>query len=557
MRSTALMILLAGCAATDEPALRPVLEEPGPEGAVDELDAVFEKQLPASDDDDLVLTLVGPQPLVDRTLARGLDFSSPGWDEGELPAMVEDRANGGGGTLTDLDADGDLDLVLTAPRGGNAIFLNSGGSFERVAGAGIEELPGTSCVTALDLNGDRRPELLLGVRRELLLFGNLGSGRFELLGVLHTLPEGPSIEGVTAADVDGDGQVDLYVSAQGRHEPGELPGASWGAEDVLLRGLGEGAFEDVSMLAPAGTLGGQSFSATWLDVDQDGDLDLYSVKDRGTLLVPARLLVNPGSLDQPWTEESLAWGMALGGDGMGVSAGDIDGDGRIEVLQSDNWGRLPLLSVDAEMGSAIRVDQSWGLLPYDAEQQSTSWGQALEDFDNDGDLDALVVFGRIAHGGDARQQQTGLWLWDDDGFVGRPDLLDFAHPAPPDALRNPLVGDLNGDGALDVVLTAQTGEPVLLEGRPSGWHWLSVRLDGGPGNRDGLGAVVEVEAGGRTLRRLIQAGGQGVHGSGPALAWFGLGPADRVDRLSVRWPDGSLGEWSDLEVDERLVVEHP
>ena len=554
---TALLILLAGCAATDEPALRLVTPSAEVDSPAERATAVGDDDDAASPPDVVDAIPASARALVDVTVERGLDFESPGWAPDELPLAVEDQANGGGGALADLDGDGDLDLVLTAPRGGNAVYLRGESGFERVPESGIEGIEGSSCVVAVDLDGDRLPELLLGARHRVLVFAGEGGGRFAARGVAAELTPGAGVEGIAAADVDGDGHVDLYVSAQGRHVSGELPGELWGADDQLLRGLGGGAFEDVSALAPPEALGGQSFAATWLDADADGDLDLYSVKDRGAMLVPARLLINPGDLDSPWTEQAEAWGMALGGDGMGIAAGDVDGDGRLEVLQSDNWGRLPLLSLDAEQRSAVRVDAAWGLAPYADDEQVTSWGPLLEDLDNDGDLDALVVFGRIGFGSDARAQSTGLWLWEGDGFAGRPDLLQLDHPTAPDGLRSPLAGDVDGDGALDVVLTAHTGSPILLEGEPSGWHWLSVRLDGVPGNRDGLGAEVLVEAGGRTLRRRVQAGGQGVHSSGPPIAWFGLGAAEEVDRLTVRWPDGALSEWADVPIDAAVVADHP
>ncbi len=487
---------------------------------------------PRDDDDSAGSLALGP-----FSAGPSLDFGFAGWAPEDLPESAEDRTNGGGGALVDLDGDGDLDLVLTSPPGDNAVFWNAGdATFERDPDPGLLQRPWTSSVTAADVDGDGRPDLLLGADGALLLQRNLGD-RLGDPEVLVQLDGDERVEGAAVADLDGDGFVDVYVSVQGRHPNEAKFPPPFRPADRLLRGGPGGAFEDRSALLPEDARIGQSYVATFFDADDDGDLDVFSVKDHGERLVPDRLFLNPGSLDEAWSEGSAAAGLDLRHDGMGVAVGDVDGDGVLEIVLTDNGARLHVFGLDA--GLAVAHADGLGLTPYAGEAQESSWGPALADLDGDGDLDAVIAFGAVVAGMDVRSQQSGLWVWEDGRFVGRPDLFGV-EPAPPDrATRCPLVGDLNGDGAPDVVLVRQLGPPEIRLGEPNDARWLRVRLRGGIGNRDGLGARVRVEAAGLAPQeRLSAAGAAGVHSSGPRELVFGLGRAEEAT-ATVFWPDGA------------------
>jgi enediyne biosynthesis protein E4 len=515
-------VILAGCVPVG-----PGGEEPTP------------APTPAPVDDD---DAAGPLDLSLGPFTDGpeLDFGFAGWASEDLPTATEDRTNGGGGALVDLDADGDLDLVLTSPIGENAVFLNDGDAgFTELIDSGFVQAPWSSSVTVLDLDADGLPEVLLGADRQLLLHPNTG-GRFGPVDVILEVAEGERVEGAAAADFDGDGFVDLYVSVQGRHENEQPFPVPFEPHDRLLRGQAGGGFVDRSDLLDAGARAGQSYVAGLMDVDADGRLDVFSIKDRGERLEPNRLFLNPGGFDDPWTEASEPLALDLAIDGMGVASGDIGNDGTVEVILTDNGFRLHVLTLSG--GGSIRHADGMGLVAYAPEVQESSWGPALSDLDHDGDLDAIVSFGPVVAGLDVRDHQNGLWEWTDEGFVGREELLGAEITPPSVANRCPLVGDLNGDGCPDIVFVRQLGPPRIRLGTPNDARFLRVRLRGPAGNGDGLGARVVVESARLgTQERVVASGHQGVHSSGPLHVEFGLAD-EEAERIVVHWPDGTVTE---------------
>lgn len=521
-----LILVLVGCGP-------PGADDDDSQPADDDDSAADDDDSGAVDDDDSAPADLALRPFLDGpTLAFGFG----GWPAGEHPIHTEDRTNGGGGALVDLDGDGDLDLALTSPLGDNRVFLNDGGAaFVDAGPSGLTQALWSSSLTAADLDGDGLPELLLGAGHQLLLHRNLG-GSFELLGPAVELPEDERVEGAVAADLDGDGDVDLYVSVHGRHLNEQPFPQPFTPADRLLEGTGSFTFEDRSDLLPVQPRRGQSYVAALIDVDEDGDLDILSVKDRGERLEPNALFLNPGDFGSAWPEAAEAWALDLAVDGMGVAAGDLGNDGSTQITVTDNQGLLHTLTLTE--GSAVRNADGLGLVAYEPEHQESSWGPAYADLDGDGDLDAVVAFGPVVAGMDVRDHRNGLWEWVDGRFVGRPDLLDAELLPPSTASRCPLVGDLNGDGAPDLVWLRQLGAPRVQLGQPNDARWLRVHLEGPPGNRGGLGARVEVDAGGVTQWRTVASGHRGVHSSGPLGPVFGLGTAE-AQRIEVFWPDGT------------------
>jgi hypothetical protein len=488
------------------------------------------------------------------TLREAPDFrSSPPADGVESVEQNEDRTNGGGASLADFTGDGVLDLVLTGPWSGNAVLQGDGeGGFVRVPNQALEAVPLTACAVGVHLDDDGLRDLLLCGDRSVSAWRNQGGALFAFAGDVLDLSDEPArAEDIAITDLWGDGSLVLYVGTQSLANPdGEPPGAS---ADRLLRTTGAFTFEDLSDRLPEQGRIGQTYASSWVDIDGDRDLDLFTVRDRGDRLWPAALFVNPG--DQgPWTEEAASWGLDLRIDGMGIATGDLDRDGGLDLLVSDNLSRLQAL--DVVDGSAVSREQAIGAVVQDPERNVASWGIELVDLENDGDLDLAIAFGRADPLHDPSEQGIELSVWDEGGFVPVDDLDQRPGPAP-DAWRAVLPGDLDGDGVMELVFTSHLGGVMIQDPGPLPGGWVRVELQGPSGNRDGLGARVELFDGEtEPQRRLVGVGSTGLHSSLEPVAHFGLGDRE-LERIEVLWPDGSLTTVDDARRSSVVTVRHP
>ena len=481
---------------------------------------------------------VGEPPRWSPAPESALPYASPLPPPGA--AGLDDTA-GGGAVLDDLDGDGLLDLFVTAPHGPNALFLGQGdGTFAEHPDSGLEDGDRATTAVAVDLNDDRYPEILLGDRGKLRLFRNVSGGTWLEWGDVLVLGQDDAITGVSAADANGDGFVDLYVSVYTSMRPGDAPAT---AEDHLLLGRGDLTFEDVSeRLTPATARQGMTFAATWLDADGDGDLDIYVVRDKGAVLGPNALFLQE---DGVWTDAAAAWDLDLRIEGMGVTASDLDHDGALELAVSDVEGRLHIHTLS---DGGIDRSLEWDMRP-EWPEFTDSWGLVFADLDSDGHDDLLVPHGRIEAGEAGGDQETALLLWREDGFV---DATGLMPPNPGGFWRTVLPGDLDGDGCLDFVQTQAFGAPAVYLGSAPSGGWLEVELDGPAGNRAGLGATVTVETDASSQSKLITAGAS-IHSSTEPVARFGLGAEMQVD-VQVRWPDGSVTESTAVASGQRVLI---
>ena len=478
----------------------------------------------------------------DATAESGLAWSAPEPFSDQGPG----RAITGGGAITaDLDGDAIVDVLLTAVDGPNALFLGLGdGRFELRPDSGLEEGIWTFGGAAADLNGDGLREVFLFDGHELRLFENLGQGEFAELPAPLVVSEDEWVVGAGFVDYDGDGHVDIYVLVQGDWE-GEEPMV--GGEDRLLHGAGDLQFEDhTSRLGELEDRIGQGFAVTWLDVDRDGDLDAYAVNDKGPMLVPNRLFEQKDG----WFEEASAdFGLDVAVDGMGIAQGDLGHDGVPELAITNTDGLFHLFEItDA---GAVEITDSVDAAPPAGPEYFASWAVQMEDFDNDGESDLLTAWGQFEGGEESVPGRVSLGLWTGDSFEDfTPELPELLDPT----WRGVLPADFNGDGQLDWLQTVLVGSPAVVLGRPTGAHWLEVQLEGPPGNRDGLGAVVRVTANGVEQVRCLGAAISGAHSSQEPVAHFGLGEVAVVDEVRVHWPDGSSTVVASPESDRRLVV---
>jgi len=474
-----------------------------------------------------------------------------------------------GVVIDDLTGDGRLDVFLPAftpcqlyvglPDG---TLANE--SLARLPNAAADcEAWGASAVDA-DADGDLDLFVARNGAPDRLWF-NDGAGRFAPSAAsIGLTPHLCGSRSGTWGDPDGDGDLDLFVA---RHHPvrgadtadcerGEpLPGREIrpGDANALYLNAGDGTFTDVTArLGDAGTYG-YSFVGAWLDLDEDGHQDLYVINDYGTRAESNLLLLGDGG--GGLTRADPSTGLDLRADAMGVAVADVNDDGHPDLAVSDLWA-LHLLMSDGD-GAWYDAARSVGLAPDPDLSQNAAWAVEWVDLDHDLDLDLLASYGPteqlIAAGRAEARQPDALFIQQSDGR--------FEDHAPEWGLDQKTVGrallalDFDRDGWLDVVKTDYRGGPVeILRSRCGAEAWVTVRLDAAPRAVHAVGARVEVHLPDRTLTRWMPAPGSQLASSAPPELHFGLGDHDRVDGMTVTWPDGRVDRFGPIGTRQHLTV---
>jgi enediyne biosynthesis protein E4 len=525
--------------------------------------------------------------LEDATARAGLDyrnlFGSPG-----KPYIIESTGNGA--AWLDYDGDGDVDLFIAngstlerQAKGeagpGNRLYRNDGqGGFKDVtAESGLRGGYWGSGVAAGDYDNDGFVDLYVTTILEgNRLYRNNGNGTFsDVTGRAGV--GGGARASVSAAffDYDRDGRLDLFAANYVRFDRPYLdrvsPFCFWkglrvfcgptgvaGDQNVLFHNNGDGTFTDVT--GAAGLVSGElkSLGVVAADLDADGWTDLYVASD-STIQALYR---NRG--DGTFEDVSLQSGTGYSQEGraqagMGVDAGDYDGDGRLDLFvttfQDDyktlyhNDGNLRF----SDVTYAAKIGQvSFNRL---------SWGTGFQDLDNDGWLDVFVASGHVYPQVDAArlpqetyaQQNQVLRNLGDGTFAdvtaGAGSGMQLVQSS-----RGVAFGDYDDDGRTDaVVVNMDEGVALLHNTTRNGHHWLTVRTVGSRSNRDGIGAWIRLRAGGREQVREVRTSGSFASANDPR-AHFGLGTAAKVDLLEVRWPGGAKQSFSEVPIDRVVVV---
>jgi hypothetical protein len=234
---------------------------------------------------------------------------------------------------------------------------------------------------------------------------------------------------------------------------------------------------------------------------------------------------------------------------MGVACGDLDGDGRLDVLVTNFYGEGT--SFYQNLGPGLFADRSnpSGIGP--ASRFLLGFGIALVDVDNNGRADVIVTNGHV---NDKRPYYR--YAMPSRLYENRADgrLIDISAEAGapwdvPRIGRGLAVGDLDNDGRCDAVIVAQNGPLAYFHNRSSGiGHFVSFQLEGTKSNRDGIGARVTVTAGRRRQVAQRLGGGSYQSANDPRLH-FGLGASQRVESVEIRWPSGQVDRWDELPAD--------
>jgi hypothetical protein len=541
--------------------------------------------------------LAGLPLFTDVTANSGLKVTYRNGEEANHLTILE--SVGGGVGVIDYDGDGLMDLFF--PGGGVfagkdnkdivgkpcKLYRNlDNGKFKDVtAEVGLDRLAGgqpwfyTHGVAVADFDRDGRPDLLVTGWGRVALFRNVDGKRFEDVTAKAGLDKGITW-GVSAAwaDLDGDGYPDLYITQYVDWSFANNPHCTYdgvtrdvcnprkfsGLKHRVYRNNKDGTFSDVSdrcgLVAP-GPHASKGLGVLALDIDDDGKPDIYVCNDG----VDKFLYLNRSTPGKILLEDSALYCGAsrdeqggLNGS-MGVDAGDYDGSGKPSLWVSNFENELHALyrNISRPGHLFFRFHSSAAGIAV-LGKKYVGWGTGFIDFDLDGWEDIFLSNGHVlmhpSGEGVTRRQKPILLLNRGNGKflpatkrLGRYGQADHMG-------RGVAFVDLDNDGRVDVVIS-HVNEPVTILKNVAApeHHWLGIQLVGA-GHADVVGAKVVLEAGGRKQTRFAKGGGSYASSSDRRMV-FGLGKSDRIEKLTVTWPDRARQEWTGLAIDRYHVLD--
>lgn len=534
------------------------------------------------------------------TEQSGIDFVRENGAAGDklLPETM-----GGGCAFFDFDGDGDQDLLLVngtdwETAGGlhrerreapptAALYRNDGkGQFENVTSdSGLDVSIMGMGVAVGDYDNDGDPDVFITCVGSNHLFRNT-NGHFDDVSSSAGVEGAPDGWSVAAGffDSDNDGDLDLFVSnyikwsreidfavdyrLTGVGRAYGVPTNFQGAHSFLYVNRGDGTFKDASESAgiqvtnkATGVPVGKALGLFFTDIDHDNLVDVLVANDT----VQNFLFRNKGGnvFEEIGSESGIAYdSMGNSTGAMGIDGADVRNAGRMGVAIG-NFANEMTSYYEADSDPLSFTDSSVAEGLGGPTRSALSFGLFFFDYDLDGRVDLLQCNGHLEAEINKVQpsqhyEQSAQLFWN-AGPAARSCFLEIPKEKLGDLAR-PIVGrgaayaDIDGDGDIDVLLTQARGRPMLVRNDDShANHWLRLKLVGTNSNRDAIGATVELVADGVTQRRLVSPTRS--YASQVELpVTFGLGSSSEIERLTIRWPGGSVEELRPSGVDRLLIV---
>jgi hypothetical protein len=530
--------------------------------------------------------LTAPVPIF-RDIAAHAGLTASHISSPEKYYVIESMSGGIG--LFDCDNDGKLDIVMV--NGSTVDRYKQGGDLlvtlwhqdadlkftDITEKAGLTRKGWGMGVAVADFDNDGNLDLFVTGYGGNALYRNKGNCTFEDVTDKAGVRGGGFSTGAAWADYDRDGNVDLFVSRYVHVDMNNLPvfGSTrfcqfkgvpvqcgpWGMEgetDLLYHNRGDGTFEEVSK--KAGVDDPQKYyglGASWGDYDNDGWPDLFVADDA----TPNHLYHN--NHNGTFTDDAMVDGIALNGEGqalgsMGVTWGDYDHSGRLSMFVTEFADQPNTLY----QNHGARGFEDVAMLSHLGQPSLPflGWGTTFFDMDNDGWLDLFVVCGHVypqmdnANGSAAYAQPMLLHRNLRNGTFEEVSNVAGLADMPLKSRRGAAFGDIANNGNIDIVVL-NVGEPplLLLNTNKIANHRVLFRLVGTKSNRAAIGARVTIHAGGMTQFDEVRGGGSYLSQNDLRLH-FGLGSANKIDLVEVRWPSGKTESFKDVAADKIYAI---
>lgn len=486
---------------------------------------------------------------------------------------------GGGAAFFDYDLDGDEDIYVTSGYKEDRIFRNNGdGTFSRVLdniGLGITYNYNTMGVTTGDIDNDGDRDIFIATWERFegselpdarsLLFLNNGDGTFTEIGEQAGITHEAFAMGAAFLDYNKDGYLDVYVMNHileanfTTDENGAINGIAHDCyPNFLYLNNGDLTFTEVAAFLNVDDPG-CTIAAAPTDYDMDGDLDLYLANDFGLFLTPNSMYRNNYPMDN-FTDVSVETGSNVQAFGMGIAAGDFDHDHDFDYYTTNIGRNILIENID---GNFVDITTEAGVenatVPTQSNLNTTGWGTAFFDVDNDTWEDLYVANGRIPA---LPEFATATFdpdkLYMNNGDKTFTDVTTEAGLGDPNYVHGMAYGDYDEDGDLDIVTVAldEFGghSKFYVNQTVNDNHYIQFKLEGVVSNRDAYGSKVWVFAGGEGFVKELYGGGASHASQHSSVFHFGLAQYETVDSVRIEWTNGHVQLIENPAIDTRHYV---
>jgi tetratricopeptide (TPR) repeat protein len=456
-------------------------------------------------------------------------------EEPMLPATAGGHfTSTGGACMMDTTGAGQMDLVLMQS-GAQAIRVlhrRQDGSYEELdaQAMGLKAAGHAVACAVGDYNGDELNDLAVATDTSLLLFRNLGHGKFQDVTAESGLAPRNRPSGITFVDYDHDGDLDLFLTG--------TPLAAGGESNVLWRNNGNGTFTEQT--AETGLGGsGKTAAAILTDFNNDRAVDLAVTGDSAAPI----LYINPREGKYP--TQPLFENKSLPPT-TGISVLDYNKDGWMDIAVTH--AGEPGLTLWRNVAGPNNIGRRFERVPLPLHGALRGWGLTPIDIDNDGWVDLAAIVETKAGPQIRVLRNRGDGTFEDVSTALGLDKVKLQSP------RGLIAADLDGDGAPDLIVSQRNAPPVLLRNEGANKnHFVRLDLRGFADNKTALGIKVEVFADGLWQKWEI-AGASGYQTQAPPQVLIGLGKADHIDLLRMLWPTGVLQDEIDLPHTETIAM---